>query len=602
MAGADNDSQGLRENFTNIADALNSVNSDVNDLQINSVRTDQTTDFGNNIITNAQLLNCSETIYDGTGVVETGSITLDYKQGSYQKFKLGSGVHSINVINWPVAGQTGRLTLAVSSATDYATSIDFTDPLTINLNSESLPFDLIEPHTYLFQLTHDGVDGRTYVKRANDIQLRASTLDVNSENVTGTNVTALETLSIGTNTYHVSKDLYTVVTARYIPQQISPDITIVSAGSKYSQGSVAVVTDPDYDFGVRAVAQITIDAPGTGGITAISLQDPGTGYSNTATVLIFTATSTSTVADGTSGSNILTVASTSGIYVGMTVTGSTGLGMLNAPLVTAIGTGQVTVSSPNDGPVSSATLTFADLGTGFTAATTLVASTTTSIPVSGHVALLPHQVKTVVDAVPGNVIEPVYTTSFTVLNSDSIIPGARFSFKGTDTVFVVASVDSGLITATESFLAGTGIVSHNDAIIFTNPQFPGQPTFMSLMPSSISTIQAVMGDVKGQVYADDASAFITYADYVQNTNNKVQLATTQSVAASVATLEGEIQAVAANVAALPTIQGTANQITVVTTASTTTISISTASNGYGVRYISTLTPSGGSNGDIWYQI
>ena len=33
-----------------------------------------------------------------------------------------------------------------------------------------------------------------------------------------------------------------------------------------------------------------------------------------------------------------------------------------------------------------------------------------------------------------------------------------------------------------------------------------------------------------------------------------------------------------------------------------TISIATNSNGYGVRYISTATPSGGSNGDIWYQI
>jgi hypothetical protein len=33
-----------------------------------------------------------------------------------------------------------------------------------------------------------------------------------------------------------------------------------------------------------------------------------------------------------------------------------------------------------------------------------------------------------------------------------------------------------------------------------------------------------------------------------------------------------------------------------------TLAIATNSNGYGVRYISTSGPSGGSNGDIWYQI
>jgi hypothetical protein len=33
-----------------------------------------------------------------------------------------------------------------------------------------------------------------------------------------------------------------------------------------------------------------------------------------------------------------------------------------------------------------------------------------------------------------------------------------------------------------------------------------------------------------------------------------------------------------------------------------TLSIASNSNGFGVRYISTADPSGGNNGDIWYQI
>jgi hypothetical protein len=32
------------------------------------------------------------------------------------------------------------------------------------------------------------------------------------------------------------------------------------------------------------------------------------------------------------------------------------------------------------------------------------------------------------------------------------------------------------------------------------------------------------------------------------------------------------------------------------------LSIATNSNGFGTRYVSTSAPTGGNNGDIWYQI
>jgi hypothetical protein len=39
-----------------------------------------------------------------------------------------------------------------------------------------------------------------------------------------------------------------------------------------------------------------------------------------------------------------------------------------------------------------------------------------------------------------------------------------------------------------------------------------------------------------------------------------------------------------------------------TLGSNVTIGIASNSNGFGVRYVSTAAPSGGNNGDIWYQI
>jgi hypothetical protein len=42
--------------------------------------------------------------------------------------------------------------------------------------------------------------------------------------------------------------------------------------------------------------------------------------------------------------------------------------------------------------------------------------------------------------------------------------------------------------------------------------------------------------------------------------------------------------------------------TSLTTVTAGVIAISTSSNGYGVRTISTSAPSGGADGDIWYQV
>lgn len=46
----------------------------------------------------------------------------------------------------------------------------------------------------------------------------------------------------------------------------------------------------------------------------------------------------------------------------------------------------------------------------------------------------------------------------------------------------------------------------------------------------------------------------------------------------------------------------ATGVTATTTTDTVTLTPTSGYNGYGVRTVSTGTPSGGSNGDIWYQI
>jgi hypothetical protein len=65
--------------------------------------------------------------------------------------------------------------------------------------------------------------------------------------------------------------------------------------------------------------------------------------------------------------------------------------------------------------------------------------------------------------------------------------------------------------------------------------------------------------------------------------------------------QGRITA-AANASIVNTAIGTANAINVSSSTGNVTFSIAGASNGFGVRTVSASTPTGGNDGDIWYQI
>lgn len=66
--------------------------------------------------------------------------------------------------------------------------------------------------------------------------------------------------------------------------------------------------------------------------------------------------------------------------------------------------------------------------------------------------------------------------------------------------------------------------------------------------------------------------------------------------------KGRLTAASSNTAIVTSAVGTANAINVSAATGAVTFSIAGASNGYGVRTVSSSSPTGGSNGDIWYKI
>ena len=232
VPGEDNDSQVFRDNFKNISNALYSANSEIDDLQINSVKLTQENNFSSNLIKQAQFKDCSISVYDGTDTPISGNFTVDYTNGSYQKFLLSSGNHDITINNWPNASQSGSLRLVLDADSQLTTQVNFVASNLINVSSSAQPFSITTSTSYVFDLTSDGVVGTLFVQRVNSPILTASTIDVNSNNITGTNVTVLEKLIIDSNEYTVDSVFNTVVTrdnkigkVALLPQQITTTIT-----------------------------------------------------------------------------------------------------------------------------------------------------------------------------------------------------------------------------------------------------------------------------------------------------------------------------------------------------------------------------------------
>jgi hypothetical protein len=116
IAGQDNDSQGFRDNFTNIRNNFTFIKSEVEDLQakaiLKSALTGGTLDnnFLGSQLKNTQLKNYSETLFDfGT---TSGDIQLDLALGNVNKLATSGEVRINGVIkNWPGSQQYSRILL-----------------------------------------------------------------------------------------------------------------------------------------------------------------------------------------------------------------------------------------------------------------------------------------------------------------------------------------------------------------------------------------------------------------------------------------------------------------------------------------------------------
>lgn len=163
IAGQDNDSQGFRDNFTNVKNNFTSAKSEIEDLQgkviLKSALTGETLDNsgGGALLNDYELRDTSITrVAKGT---TSGTVTLNYSQGSYQTVST-SGSISLAFSNFPASGKLGTIRLEITIA---SVSHTLTLPSQVTIGADTLAgivpstkvitFDAAG--TYIFEFTTD---------------------------------------------------------------------------------------------------------------------------------------------------------------------------------------------------------------------------------------------------------------------------------------------------------------------------------------------------------------------------------------------------------------------------------------------------------------
>jgi hypothetical protein len=136
VAGQDNDSQGFRDNFTNIKTNFEYAGDEITDLQNKVVLkaalsgTVLNNNMNNSVLSNAQLLNMSEP-RAALGTVTTA--TLNYAASPYYTLSTG-GSTTISFSNLPSAGQVGRIRLQIT-VTNIAYTLTLPATVTVGVSN-----------------------------------------------------------------------------------------------------------------------------------------------------------------------------------------------------------------------------------------------------------------------------------------------------------------------------------------------------------------------------------------------------------------------------------------------------------------------------------
>jgi hypothetical protein len=162
-------------------------------------------------------------------------------------------------------------------------------------------------------------------------------------------------------------------------------VNVSNSGTNYSKGATITFSTPQEPTGRRATGHATFTSNETGafGITAVVIDDAGTGYTSAPSVSAAGAATVNTVGTSTNASYTLTnMTSVAGIYEGMLASAPYGMQANN--YVTAVGTNSVTLFKTMNLSTASLAIAFSSAGSGFAYSVTLTSTTTNALNVNAY--------------------------------------------------------------------------------------------------------------------------------------------------------------------------------------------------------------------------
>ena len=138
VAGQPNNTQGFRDNFTNIKTNFSYAETEITDLQNNGIfkaalaGTTLNNNMADNLIYAVKLQDVSYTFLQNAAT--SGSIAIDYSAGQYQYIST-TGSISLNFSNFPVSGDQGIIQIAVNVTN---TAYTLTLPAAVSLGTTGI--------------------------------------------------------------------------------------------------------------------------------------------------------------------------------------------------------------------------------------------------------------------------------------------------------------------------------------------------------------------------------------------------------------------------------------------------------------------------------
>jgi len=119
IPGVDNDTQGFRDNFTNIKNALTVAGNELNELMLTSVKTTGA-DFSYNELSRVKLKSSSWTAAIGETLTTNTNVIVSFLNGNYQKFEVAGDV-GFTVTDWPTGNTYAPILIELVKSNDTAT-------------------------------------------------------------------------------------------------------------------------------------------------------------------------------------------------------------------------------------------------------------------------------------------------------------------------------------------------------------------------------------------------------------------------------------------------------------------------------------------------